>query len=581
MARSQHKCQGFGQLTTRGSTLEYLELLKGDVPSDKTDLFEGINTTWTRIDGGEAIGKLLVNIENNFNFSNPAAHIKDLAQAYKLLQEVKDNHWKKVKSAHLKEILMAVSGLYVEANPASSSAVPGEKVSVTVEAVNRSEAPLTLTQINFGEDYGIYPLNTQLKDNIKFNTTIDLTIPENSPYTSAYWLKEQGTLGMYVVNEQNLIGKPETPSAIEATFEFTIAGVPIDFNVPVKRRFSTPDFGERFEPFVILPKVTTSFNEEVLIFDNSEAKMVAVNVTAGTDAVNGTVAIEIPKDWKLTPAIHPFELDKKGATTTVNFQVTPPANQSEGFLTAKASIGEKEFDKELIEIDYNYIPKQRILLPSTAKVVRLNIEKKGNHIGYIVGAGDKVPESLRQIGYQVSEIDVESMQASDLDDFDGIVVGIRAYNVVSALQFKQELLFDYVEKGGTMIVQYNTAGRWAAQFENIAPYPISISRDRVTDELAPVKIIAPNHELMQRPNKISNKDFEGWVQERGLYFPNKWDENFTPILEMNDKGETPKQGSLLVAQYGKGHYIYTGLSFLESCPLVYPAPINSSLICYL
>jgi len=221
----------------------------------------------------------------------------------------------------------------------------------------------------------------------------------------------------------------------------------------------------------------------------------------------------------------------------------------------------------LVTIAYDHISAQSVLLPSEAKVVRLNIQKVGEHIGYIVGAGDKVPESLEQIGYQVHTIEPSSINAESLKKYDAIVVGIRAYNVVKELKFKQKYLFDYVEAGGNLILQYNTAGRWDAQFENLAPYPIKLSRDRVTDENSSVEIIAKNHELVNYPNKITKADFDGWVQERGLYFPNEWDQKFTPILSMNDEGESAKSGSLLVAPFGKGNYIYTGLSFFRELPV--------------
>ena len=224
------------------------------------------------------------------------------------------------------------------------------------------------------------------------------------------------------------------------------------------------------------------------------------------------------------------------------------------------------FTKELVTIAYDHIPTQNVLLPSETKVVRLNIQKVGEHIGYIVGAGDEVPKSLEQIGYQVHTISPDEINDRILEKYDAIVLGIRAYNVVDELKFKQRYLLDYVKQGGNLIVQYNTAGRWDTQFEDIAPYPLQLSRDRVTDENSAVQIIAKNHELVNYPNKINELDFEGWVQERGLYFPDEWDNAFTPILSMNDEDETLKMGSLLVAPYGKGNYIYTGLSFFRELP---------------
>lgn len=254
----------------------------------------------------------------------------------------------------------------------------------------------------------------------------------------------------------------------------------------------------------------------------------------------------------------------KGQKQRLIFTVLPPKEQSEGLLTPMVYIGDSVYTKELIEIDYDHIPFQTVLLPSQSKIVRLDIKKRGQNIGYIEGAGDVVPESLRQIGYSVAILKPEDISAENLKRFDAIVVGIRAYNTVEELKFKQQLLFDYVAQGGNMIVQYNTSR--GIKVDQIAPYDLKLSRDRVTDEYADVRLLATDHEVLNVPNKITGKDFEGWTQERGLYFPGEWSSEFTPILSMNDEGESPKIGSLLVAKHGKGHYIYTGLSFFREFP---------------
>ncbi len=253
-----------------------------------------------------------------------------------------------------------------------------------------------------------------------------------------------------------------------------------------------------------------------------------------------------------------------GQTQTFEFTVTPTKEQSEGYIKPLLHIGDYFGDKELVVIDYDHIPYQSILLPSESKVVRIPIEKRGNTIGYIVGAGDAVPESLEQIGYKVQFLDPSTMDIEKLKAFDAIVIGIRAYNTLPELAFKQEVLNAYVKEGGTVIVQYNTSR--GLQTEDIAPYPLKLSRDRVTDELSGVTLLTKDHPVLNYPNKIDSKDFDGWVQERGLYFPDEWDEHFTPILEMHDSGESEKKGALLVATYGKGHYVYTGLSFFRELP---------------
>jgi len=570
MASSQHLCQGFGRLLTRGAQPEYVEFLKGDKPKDTTNIFDGINTTWTRVEGGEAIGEILKAVENNFNFNDPSSHISELLKAYKLLQEVEDEHWKSLKSEHLKDIILACGGIYLEANAESASAVPGEKVEVAIEALNRSSKNIVLKTISISGMENATISGDDLNDNEKKNLKLEFVVPENQVYTSPYWLNEKGSLGMYSVTDENLIGQPETPAAFKVNFNLEIDGTPITFEKPLVRRYSKPDIGELYEPFVVLPKVTASFTEDVFLFNTSEPLPINLSIRAGQENISGVAKLNLPQGWSSHPSAINFNIAQKGAVQNVAFEVIPPKEESVGTISPELSINGAVFDKKLVEITYSHVPKQSILLPSEAKVVRMDIKKEGEKIGYIVGAGDKVPESLSQIGYSVETVDVESIELGSLNEYDGIVLGIRAYNVLEELKFKQEHLLDYVKNGGNMIVQYNTAGRWRDQFKNIAPFPLTISRDRVTDEHAAVKILATDHPLMNYPNKLKPSDFDGWVQERGLYFPNEWSEEFTPILSMADKGEDPKKGSLLVAPYGKGNYIYTGLSFFRELPAGVP-----------
>ena len=181
-----------------------------------------------------------------------------------------------------------------------------------------------------------------------------------------------------------------------------------------------------------------------------------------------------------------------------------------------------------------------------------------------MGAGDEVPTSLQNMGYEVTIVKPADISQENLQKFDVIMLGIRAYNTVEELEFKQAILLDLVEKGKTMIVQYNTTGKLVTK--NLAPFSLKISRDRVTEEGAKVTFLAPNHPVLNTPNKITSKDFENWVQEQGLYYPDQWDVAFTPIISSHDENETPKNGALLVAPFGKGYYIYTGLSFFRELP---------------
>ena len=561
MASSQHLCQGFGRVTTRGSQNEYVEFLKGEKPKDKNDIFSGINTTWNRVKGGGEIGAILYEVEANFDFVNPSKHLPKLMEAYKMIQHLADLHWRKIKDKEIKEIIEACAGLYIEAAADSSSGMPNATTDVNFEVLNRSTVSIELISITSAIDGKTITKELDLETNKKVNFKEIITL-KTTEYSDPYWLRKEASLGMYRVDNQNLIGKPETPRPAKIHFNLSIDQVPIVITKNVVRRYAERDKGEIYEPFEILPKVTTRLPNKVLIFSDDVAKKVFVEVSAGADSIVGNISLKAPVNWQVSPKKISFNIAQKNDKQTVAFFVTPPKNQSEGKLKVNVTSNGKTYNKELVEINYNHIPKQSVLLTSEAKVVRLNIKTIGTKIGYIKGAGDAIPESLQQIGYTVNLINPIEINEKNLLSYDAIVLGIRAYNVVKDLKFKQKYLLAYVENGGNMIVQYNTNRR----VDVAAPFELKLSRDRVTDEFAEVRVLEKEHSLLNYPNKITPEDFKGWVQERGLYFPGTWSKEYTPILSMNDTGETPKQGSLLIAKLGKGNYIYTGLSFFRELP---------------
>ncbi len=567
LSRSQHKSQGFGNTGTRGSQIEYIELLKGDMPNDKSNVFEGIDTSWNRIPGGKQIGHILQKVEDNFDFKNPSTSIKELIRAYLLIQELKDIHWKAIKTKEIKEIIAACAGLYLEAVVDTNHATANETVNLEIEVINRSASEITLASIKNADGVSIEK-NILLPENKKFNFKETLKINKNQLPTTPYWLTKKGTLGMYNVSSPQLIGKPETPRTITILFNLVIENIRLSYKKPIVYKTNDPVKGEVYKPFEIIPEVSAKISEKVIIFENDKEKEIPVIVKSGRNNLEGSIKLSSPKGWEIYPEQQKVSIKNKGQEQELVFTIVPPKNQSEGSIMPIINVNNKTYSKELIEIDYNHIQYQTVLLPSESKVVRLDIQKYGQNIGYIEGAGDVVPESLQQIGYDVTTIKPEEITPDNLKRFDAIVIGIRAYNTVEALNFKQQILFDYVAQGGNMIVQYNTRHR--VKVDKIAPYKLNLSRDRVTNEFAEVTILEPEHPLMTSPNKITKTDFEGWTQERGLYFPNEWSNDFTPILSMNDKGEPAKKGSLLVAKHGKGYYIYTGLSFFREFPAGVP-----------
>lgn len=565
-SRSMHKSQGFGTVGSRGEELEYLDFIKGDKPASKDNLFEGINTTWTRVKGGEQIGLLLKKVLQNFSYENPAASVPQLMKAHAMIQNLEDEYWKKVKSAEIKKIISACMGLFVEAIADDFSATPGQQVDLAIEAINRSAVDCRLISVEYlpmGQDTAI---NSQLENNQDFKYWKKLTLPKDIPLTNPYWLNEKWELGMYKVDDQLLRGLPETPRTFKVKFNFIIADEALSIEKEVVFKKDDDVKGEVYRPFEITPPVSVSLTSDVFLFTKNEPQEVDILVKSGRTDVDGSVTLCHPENWRIEPEKIDFNLKLKGEEQIFKFQLFPPENSEEGFVVPLANVGEEGYTKKMTVIEYDHIPTQTILSDASAKVAKMDLKIAGNRVGYIMGAGDKIPESLRQIGYRVDLLDDHQLTAENLKQYDAIVVGIRAYNVVERLKFRQPALMEYVHQGGTLIVQYNTNHSLVLPMEELAPYPLKVSRDRVSVEDAEVRILAPDHEVLNWPNKITQKDFEGWEQERGLYFPNEWAPEFTPILSSNDPDEPARDGGLLVAKYGEGYYVYTGYSWFRELP---------------
>lgn len=560
-SRSQHSSQGFGATPVRGSSMEYLEPVKGGMP--QKDVFEGIDTSWNRVKGGKAIGEILAKVEKEFDFKNPSKSVAELVKAYQLIQKLEDQHWKAIKSEEIKNIIVACAGLYLEAVSTSTTAVAGENLKINLEAINRSELPIKLNAVEINDE--VFSFNSNLTNNKILKSENSIQIPSNKIPTTPYWLNEKGTLGMYKVSDSELIGLPETPNAFTAKFNLMIENQNFEIEKPLVYKVNDPTKGETYKPFVIVPKASVNVESKVLIFGDDKPKRVAVKVKYfAEEKLNGKISLIAPAGWKISPEFREYPFSFKGEEKYFGFEVTPPKNQSEAELIPQLKIGNEIFEDQLIEVNYEHIPEQKVLLSGASKLIRLDIQKKGEKIGYIVGAGDAIPESLKEIGYDVEVIQIPNLNSDFIKKYDAIVLGIRAFNVVSELTFSNNILFDYVKNGGNLIVQYNTSRDLLTQ--EIAPFDIQLSRDRVTDENSEVKFLNKNHPVLNFPNKITEKDFEGWVQERGLYFPEKWSKEFEPILSIHDKGESAMEGSLIVAKHGKGYYVYTGLSFFRELP---------------
>jgi LmbE family N-acetylglucosaminyl deacetylase len=556
-SRSMHRCQGFGSLTSRGESLDYLDFVKGDRPATQ-DIFEGINTTWTRVEGGAPIGKLLSNIDREYRSDNPAASVPNLLTALRMIQSLPEGYWKHRKLLEIKDVIRGCLGLYLEASANEPTATPGDAVKIRLEAISRANHSVQLTGVEIRPGQFDTLANSKLLPNQGWLLEKTVQIDPNATFTAPFWLQNPGTMGMYSVENQALRGMPETPRYATVRWNLTVNGIPIDYETELAWRTGEPAVGEVWRPFEVLPPVFVEFTEPSYIF-TQKAHDVMVRVTAGKDKVSGKLML-----GKLSQN---FELKKKGETQTFSFRVQAENGHSGTALHASAEVEGKIYSSRLVKIEYDHIPQQSVLLPASTQAAWLDLKVNARNVGYYPGAGDDIPAALRQMGCTVTILEAKDMEISTLQHLDAIVVGIRAYNTQEDLKLHHAKLLEYVENGGTLVVQYNTSGKLMSE---LAPYPLKLSRTRVTDETAEMRFLLPDHPVLNSPNPLTTKDFEGWVQERGLYFPGEWDPAFQAPLSANDPNEKPADGALLVAKYGKGHYVYTGLSFFRELPAGVP-----------
>jgi LmbE family N-acetylglucosaminyl deacetylase len=572
-SRSFHKSQGFGASGTRGSEMEYLEFIQGEPVTTDEDPFKGINTTWSRLPGGKPIGDMLRQVEDEYNIAAPAASIPALIEVYKAIEKLDDDgFWIPMKKKEIRKIILWCSGLFIEVVADNYHAAPGQKIKVRMEATHRSEADVELLHVRMIPGGEIKYLDSTLAFNQRFITEWDHEIPADAPFSSPYWLREEASVGMYSVKDQLLRGLPgdERPCVLE--YAVNVHGQTLTFQTALIHKRTDAVKGEVYRPFEINPPVFLNFADETLVFGAQAPKSVAVTIKSGTSNLEGSVSLRVPPGWEVSPEQIEVTLPQQGQEQLLNFTVIPPKHPESQKIMAFFTDNRNPtttFGHSIRIVDYDHIPVQTVLKEASVKAVKIDLVKAGERIGYVMGAGDKIPEFLTQIGYQVTLL-TETDLTGNLGDYDAIVIGIRAYNTNDRLKFYSQNLFEYVHQGGNLIVQYNTRFRQDLDSKMFSPYPLTVSRDRVTDEHAEVRILAPDHPVIKGPNPITSQDFEGWVQERGLYFPNEWDEHFTAILSCNDPGETPKDGGLLVAPYGKGWYVYTGLSWFRELPAGVP-----------
>ena len=561
-SRSQHKSQGFGVPRGRGQAFEYFLPVEGT--SATGDVFEGVATDWSRVEGGRKVQSLIEQLISNYSITNPERSVPGLVNLYKEMNNLKDEYWRSQKLKEIVQLIEACSGLWLDATTNTPYAVQGDSLRFNFALINRLLPAITAKTISVEGFDTAYNQALATNRNMTFGKT--LPVATNKPITQPYWLEKEMSPGSFNVNDPLLIGNPESKPAYEAVFVLNVEGQDIAFTRPVKYKFTDPVKGELYQPVTVLPAVTARFEPEVVLLNTNEPKpfnVITRKQGRNTPPVQTMVSHTIGLDVISGPSsngTYPYQAQRKNTVTQV---ARSRMRFSIDTVTTDA--------RELRTISYDHIPRLDYFTIAEVKLVVADVKTAGKRVGYIEGAGDKIPEALVQMGYDVVMLKEKDITPATLRTFDAVITGVRAYNVQNYLADKYDVLMEYVNQGGNLIVQYNTnnfAGPLRAS--KIGPYPFVVSRNRVTDETAKVTFLKPEHPVLNFPNKISENDFNDWVQERGIYFADQLDPKYETVLAMNDPSEPEQKGSLIIADYGKGKFVYTGLVFFRQLPAGVP-----------
>ncbi|HSP70321.1 MAG TPA: PIG-L family deacetylase [Bryobacteraceae bacterium] len=600
-SRSANRTQGTGAAETKGSQMASMDTVAGDKATK--DLFENLDITWNRLPGGAAVGEAVRQTLDSFVPAHPEALLPALIRTRPLIAAIKDPLAER-KLKELDDLIALCSGLSLEAQSDKAAVSPGATLRVNFTALQRLPGQVALTGIRLSGMEGAPAVNlapTVLVNNQPSRYNASFAIPQNQPYTQPYWLEQPKDGSLYSVRDPRDIGLPENSPALTAHFRVQVAGTDLELTRPVHYRYVDRVFGEQVRPFTVIPPVAVDLPESALVFGDAKPRRIEVAVRSNGGKVAGDLRLDVPAGWTADPASRHFELAATEEQTNVFFDLVPPASDSRGKIRAIAQVGSQTVSTGTEVIQYPHIITQTLLPPAEAILVRADIRILSKTVGYVMGAGDEVPQAIRQLGCEVTLLTEADLAHGDLARFDAIVTGVRAFNTRPDLRANYQRLFDYATNGGTLIVQYNVpeggappqgpaapaqgapaqtpapapanpaAATEGGLLAHVGPYPIRFSRnDRVTVEDAPITFPNPELRLLHVPNRITSADFVGWVQERGLYFSDEWDPRYLSVLESHDPGEMPLPGGMLYAPLGKGAYIFSAYDWFRELPAGVP-----------
>lgn len=564
-ARSMHKSQGEGRPRRRGPSIEYFLTTGGDAP--KNDLLDGVVYDWKRIEGGEPIQAMVNEIIKQYHFEEPETSVPALVKLYTAIKRLPAGNWRDKKLAETQQLIEACSALFTDATTSQENVVQGDVLNVSFFLNKRKNVNASLRSIHL-ENFDS-SLNIPLAFNVNVQINKTLHISDTKKISQPYWLEYPKKEGSFDVRDQLLIGKAENDPSFLAEYEVTIEGEPFIIKRPVQYKVVDPAKGELYQPLAVLPKTEVNFTKENSVSMNGADIKVGVHIKYNSASKEGGFNFTDLNGFKNKNIPTSSTMDPLSDLNQVYSPVLKDANYKEelGLISSSKDV----FAGSTRIISYDHIPTITYFLPAKTNLIRLTIKTVGKKIGYIPGAGDKVIPALEQLGYEVKILGEPDITDENLKQFDAIVTGIRAYNIFEYLTNKNDILSRYVNNGGNLIIQYLKSNQVGLKKVKVGPYPFSVnSGSRVTEEDAKVSFLIPEHPVLNYPNKITEKDFEGWVQERSTYQAEQLDSHFEAPLSMHDTGEKESNGSLVTAKYGKGNIAYVSLVLFRQLPAGIP-----------
>lgn len=581
-SRSQHKSQGFGVPRARGIQREFFVTISGDKPTQ--DILDGVDISWGRMPlrfAGEAEKKAWVQATTNlvntlvksFNPQAPYEAVPGLIQLHKAVsQDALASTWRTKKLAEIEEILLDCIGFYAEAIMGIQFIPEQEKGRIVLNLINRS--PLQVKTLTYHVNGNKLDFQKELPNNqnVQRVDTVAFAFPffESQPY----WLRNGIANELFDTRDQQLIGKPVN-DPLKVNLEIEVEGYTLAVKRPIQYKFTDPVKGELYQPVFITPRHLVYSNNDIIIFKKGQKDSARIRayVSSWEQVKDKSISVELKSpSFFLSQHDTRFSSVSNGLSS-YEYKI-PNYLEAKGLEKDELSIdfsmdGQSSTNAQRT-IQYDHIPTLRHYYQDKIKVLNIDLKLSGKRVGYIEGAGDRVSSLLEAMGYLVEILKEEDLTETNLKKFDAIVTGVRAYNVHEYLTRKYDALMKFVENGGNLIVQYNTSSQIGPVKAKMSPFSLGIGRTRVTDENSPVKFLLPDHPALNFPNKITQKDFEGWKQERSIYHGNQYDSVFKAPLALKDFGESEESGSLLIAPYGKGNFVYTGLVFFRQMPAGVP-----------